>query len=159
MQNNDVEYIKQAIIEAEKAREKDEIPIGAVVVFNDEIIGRGHNLRESLGDPTLHAEMIAIRQAASVMGNWRLIGCTIYVTLEPCAMCAGAIINGRLDRVCFGAYDPKAGCCGTLYDLTGEKKFNHHPEVEGGIMERECATMLTDFFKKKRDLQKKQKSD
>ncbi|MFZ5974126.1 MAG: tRNA adenosine(34) deaminase TadA [Bacillota bacterium] len=152
----DEAYMKEAIAEAEKALALDEIPIGAVVVFEGRVIGRGHNLRETTGDPTAHAEMLALREAAKVIGHWRLIGCTLYVTLEPCAMCAGAVINGRVDRVCFGAYDPKAGCCGTLYDLPGEKKFNHHPGVEGGVLENTCAALLKDFFARKRAEQKKE---
>ena len=154
MQNLDEAYMKEAIGEAKKALALDEIPIGAVVVRDGQIIGRGHNLRETTGDPTAHAEVLALREAANVIGHWRLIGCTLYVTLEPCAMCAGAAINSRVDRVCFGAYDPKAGCCGTLYDLFGEKKFNHHPAASGGVRENECAALLKDFFAIKRAEQK-----
>lgn len=156
--NTDVKFMREALCEAEKAGAKGEIPIGAVVVFEDRIIGRGHNLRETTGDPTAHAEIIALREAARCIGHWRLIGCTLYVTLEPCPMCIGAVINGRVDRVCFGAYDPKAGCCGTLYDLPGERKFNHHPEATGGVLEEECAALLRDFFQNRRAEQKQEKS-
>jgi len=149
-------FMKEALAEAKKAMEKGEIPVGAVVVLGGEVIGRGHNLREATGDPTAHAEMLALREAARAIGHWRLIGCTLYVTLEPCPMCAGAVINGRVDRVCFGAFDPKAGCCGTLYDLTGERKFNHHPDVAGGVLNDECAALLKEFFSKRRAAQKEE---
>ncbi len=150
-------FMKEALAEAKKAMDKGEIPVGAVVVLGGEVIGRGHNLREATGDPTAHAEMLALREAARAIGHWRLIGCTLYVTLEPCPMCAGAVINGRVDRVCFGAFDPKAGCCGTLYDLTGERKFNHHPDVAGGVLNDECAALLKEFFSKRRAAQKEEK--
>lgn len=150
-------FMKEALAEAKKAMDKGEIPVGAVVVLGGEVIGRGHNLREATGDPTAHAEMLALREAARAIGHWRLIGCTLYVTLEPCPMCAGAVINGRVDRVCFGAFDPKAGCCGTLYDLTGERKFNHHPDVAGGVLNDECAALLIEFFSKRRAAQKEEK--
>ena len=153
----DETYMKEALDEAKKAMDKGEIPVGAVVVLGGEVIGRGHNLREATGDPTAHAEMLALREAARAIGHWRLIGCTLYVTLEPCPMCAGAVINGRVDRVCFGAFDPKAGCCGTLYDLTGERKFNHHPDVAGGVLNDECAALLKEFFSKRRAAQKEEK--
>ena len=152
----DETFMNEAIAEAKKALIQGEIPVGAVVVYDGKVIGRGHNVREATGDPTAHAEMLALREAARAIGHWRLIGCTLYVTLEPCPMCAGAVINGRVDRVCFGAFDPKAGCCGTLYDLTGEKKFNHHPSVTGGVLEDECAKLLQDFFSEKRAAQKKE---
>ena len=153
----DETYMKEALDEAKKAMDKGEIPVGAVVVLGGEVIGRGHNLREATGDPTAHAEMLALREAARAIGHWRLIGCTLYVTLEPCPMCAGAVINGRVDRVCFGAFDPKAGCCGTLYDLTGGRKFNHHPDVAGGVLNDECAALLKEFFSKRRAAQKEEK--
>lgn len=153
----DETYMKEALDEAKKAMHKGEIPVGAVVVLGGEVIGRGHNLREATGDPTAHAEMLALREAARAIGHWRLIGCTLYVTLEPCPMCAGAVINGRVDRVCFGAFDPKAGCCGTLYDLTGERKFNHHPDVAGGVLNDECAALIKEFFSKRRAAQKEEK--
>jgi tRNA(adenine34) deaminase len=153
----DETYMKEALDEAKKAMDKGEIPVGAVVVLGGEVIGRGHNLREATGDPTAHAEMLALREAARAIGHWRLIGCTLYVTLEPCPMCAGAVINARVDRVCFGAFDPKAGCCGTLYDLTGERKFNHHPDVAGGVLNDECAALIKEFFSKRRAAQKEEK--
>ncbi|SMO93592.1 tRNA adenosine(34) deaminase TadA [Melghirimyces algeriensis] len=143
-------WMKEAMAEAEKAERIGEVPIGAVIIQNGEIVGRGYNLRETDGDPTAHAEMIAIRQAAQQLGDWRLTGCHLYVTLEPCPMCSGAIILARLDSVVYGAYDPKAGCAGTLMNLLQDTRFNHQPEVINGIMEEECAELLTDFFRKLR---------
>jgi tRNA(adenine34) deaminase len=143
-------YMAEAIKEARLAEEIDEVPVGAVIVRNGEIIARAHNLRENSKDPSAHAEVLAIRQAAEVLGGWRLSDCTLYVTLEPCPMCAGACINSRLKRVVFGAYDKKAGCCGTLYNLLTDSRFNHNPEVTDGISHDECSKMLSDYFKKKR---------
>jgi tRNA(adenine34) deaminase len=145
-------YMKMAIEEAIKAREIGEVPIGAVIVRNGEVVGRGHNLRETKKDPTLHAEMIAIREASKVLGGWRLLGCTLYVTLEPCPMCAGAIVQGRIEQVVYGAPDPKAGCAGTLMNLLQESRFNHQVPVVAGVLQEECASLLKDFF---RNLRKK----
>jgi len=144
-------FMEQALLEAQKAYDMDEVPIGAVVVKDGEIIARGHNLRETGRDPTLHAEMVAIREAARYLGGWRLTGCELYVTIEPCPMCAGAIIQARIQRVVFGAMDPKAGCAGSLYNLLQDPRFNHQVEVVGGVMEEECRRIMQDFFRKKRE--------
>lgn len=147
----DERWMQEAIAEAKKAEAIAEVPIGAVVVYEGEIIGRGHNLRETGLDPTAHAEMIAIRQASEARRAWRLSGCTLYVTLEPCPMCAGAIINSRIDRVVFGASDPKAGCCGTLMNLPQDERFNHRAEVVSGVLREPCAELLSTFFRRLRD--------
>lgn len=144
-------FMQQALLEAQKAYDMDEVPIGAVIVKDGEIIARGHNLREAGKDPTLHAEMVAIREAARYLGGWRLTGCELYVTIEPCPMCAGAIIQARIQRVVFGAMDPKAGCAGSLYNLLQDPRFNHQVEVVGGVMEEECRRIMQDFFRKKRE--------
>jgi len=136
--------------EARKAYELDEVPIGAVIVKDGAVIGRGHNLRETGKDPTLHAEMVAIREAASALGGWRLSGCDLYVTIEPCPMCAGAILQSRIRRVVFGARDPKAGCAGSLYDLLTDERFNHRAEVTEGVLAEECSRIMKDYFKQKR---------
>lgn len=150
-------WMREAIAEARKAEALHEVPIGAVVVRNGEIIGRGHNLRETSKDPTLHAEMIAMREASANLDAWRLLDCTLYVTLEPCPMCAGAIVQSRLPRVVFAAPDPKAGCAGTLMNLLQEDRFNHRAEVLAGVLQEECAAMLSDFFRGLRN--KKNKDD
>lgn len=144
-------FMEQALLEAQKAYDMDEVPIGAVVVKDGEIIARGHNLRETGRDPTLHAEMVAIREAARYLGGWRLTGCELYVTIEPCPMCAGAIMQARIQRVVFGAMDPKAGCAGSLYNLLQDPRFNHQVEVVGGVMEEECRRIMQDFFRKRRE--------
>lgn len=136
----------EALAEARRAAEIGEVPIGAVVVRDGEILGRGHNRREIDGDPLAHAEILAIRQAASRMGGWRLTGCTMYVTLEPCAMCAGALVNSRVERLVYGAPDPKAGYCGTLGDLVRDPRLNHRLEVVAGVLEGESAALLRGFF-------------
>lgn len=140
-------FMMAAIEEAGKAAAIGEVPIGAVVVRNGEIVGRGYNLRETQKDPTLHAEMIAIREASEKLGGWRLIGCTLYVTLEPCPMCAGAIVQSRIEQVVYGARDPKAGCAGTLMNLLEESRFNHQVPVIEGVLAEECAQLLKDFFR------------
>ena len=140
-------FMIAAIEEAGKAAAIGEVPIGAVVVRNGEIVGRGYNLRETQKDPTLHAEMIAIREASEKLGGWRLIGCTLYVTLEPCPMCAGAIVQSRIEQVVYGARDPKAGCAGTLMNLLEEPRFNHQVPVIEGVLAEECAQMRKDFFR------------
>jgi len=143
--------MQQALVEAQKAYDMGEVPIGAVIVKDGEVIARGHNLREREKDPTLHAEMVAIREAAKHLGGWRLTGCELYVTIEPCPMCAGAIIQARIQRVVFGALDPKAGCAGSLYNLLQDPRFNHRVEVVGGIMEEECRRIMQDFFRERRE--------
>ncbi len=146
-QNLDEKFMREAIKQAEKARAIGEVPIGAVVVCNNKVIARAHNLRQTTKDATAHAELLAIKKASKKMQTWHLVDCTLYVTLEPCPMCSGAIINSRLQRVVFGASDPKAGCCGTFYNLPLDPRFNHRPqEVVGGVLDCECAKMLTDFF-------------
>lgn len=148
--------MREAMNEAKKAAALGEVPIGAVIVREGEIVGRGYNLRETQKDPTLHAEMIAIREASQKLGGWRLIGCDLYVTLEPCPMCAGAIVQSRIEQVYYGATDPKAGCAGTLMNLCAEPRFNHQVPVWAGILQEECQMMLKDFF---RQLRKKKKED
>ena len=146
MKNIDKKYMKLALQEAQKAAQKEEIPIGAVIVKNDQVIGRGHNLKEKNTDPILHAEIIAIRQAADFMSSWRLEDCTIYVTLEPCSMCAGALIQARIDKLVFGAFDPKGGACGSLYNLVQDDRFNHQIEVKSGVLADESSKLLKEFF-------------
>ncbi|MBQ7978091.1 MAG: tRNA adenosine(34) deaminase TadA [Clostridia bacterium] len=140
-------FMRVAMVEAGKAKEKQEVPIGAVIVRNGKVIARGHNKKNRGNNALLHAEMIAINKAIEKLGDWRLTDCDLYVTLEPCPMCAGACINARVRSVIFGAYDPKAGCCGTLYNLPEDTRFNHRPKVVGGILEDECGKILSDFFK------------
>jgi len=147
---DDVLYMREAIIEARKAEAIGEVPIGAVIVRRGEIIARGHNLRETQLDPTAHAEMIAIKKASERLGAWRLLDCTLYVTLEPCPMCAGAIVQSRIERVVYGTPDPKAGCAGTLMNLLQEPRFNHLALVASGVLQEECAGMLSHFFRRLR---------
>lgn len=150
-------FMREALAEAQKAYDKEEVPIGAVVVLNGEIIGRGHNLREKEQDATLHAEIKAIRQANQVLGSWRLEDCELFVTLEPCPMCSGAMILSRLKKVTFGAFDPKAGTAGTFMNLLQDERFNHQVEVEHGVLEEECQQILKDFFKGLRERNKRRK--
>ena len=149
--NDHVKWMKVAFREAEKAFEQDEVPIGAVVVQNDQIIGRGYNQCESLIDPTAHAEIIAITSASNTIKDWRLKDCQLYVTKEPCPMCAGALINARINMVIFGMYDEKEGCCGSLYQLCRDNRFKHQLIVKGGIMEGPCTLIIQEFFKKQRE--------
>jgi tRNA(adenine34) deaminase len=135
-----------AMREAEAAFEKKEIPVGAIIVRDNAIIGRGHNLVETMHDPTAHAEIIAITAAADHLGSKWLKGCSLYVTLEPCPMCAGAIVLARIPRLVFGSYDPKMGACGTLYSITEDKRLNHRVHVIGGVMDSESSSMLKEFF-------------
>ena len=147
------QFMEMALNQATKAFEADEIPIGAVVVDNDTIIGRGFNQRETLKDPTAHAEMIAITAAANTRGDWRLNDSVLYVTKEPCPMCAGAIVNSRMKMVVFGCYDEQEGCCGSLYQLCGDPRFKTTVAVKGGILEKKCLGLLQEFFQSKRSLQ------
>jgi tRNA(adenine34) deaminase len=140
------EWMKRAIAEARKAEAKDEVPIGCVIVRDGRIIARGHNLRETSQDPAAHAELIAIRKAARKLGSWRLLNCTLYVTLEPCTMCMGAIILSRIPIVVFGCYDPKGGAAGSLYDLSSDPRLNHTVELLPRILEAECSGLLSSFF-------------
>lgn len=148
MTNND--YMQEAISLAQQAGSNNEVPVGAVVVKNGEIIGRGSNAPISLNDPSAHAEMLAIRNAAKHLGNYRLVDCTLYVTLEPCAMCAGAIQHARLSKLIYGASDPKTGVCGSVINLMAEAKLNHHTDVTGGVLADECGAILSAFFKQRR---------
>ena len=154
-----IKFMRSAIKEAEKAVKEDEVPIGAVIVMDGKIIARAHNKMEKTQLATAHAEILAINKACKKLKSWRLDGAELYVTIEPCAMCAGAIINSRISNVYFGAYDQKAGCTGTLYNLPVDERFNHRANVEGGIMQQECADLLSDFFKQKREKQKQQKQN
>lgn len=142
-------YMREALKLAAKAAKKDEVPVGALIVRNGRVISRGINLRETKNDPLAHAEITAIRKAAKKLKGWRLTGCTLYVTLEPCPMCAGAVINSRIEEVIFGAYDPKAGAFGSVYDLA-QGKLNHKPKITGGVLKEECGRLLTDYFRNKR---------
>src|SRR4051795_3502442 len=146
----DEEFMRLAISEAERALEHDDVPIGAVVVRDGEVIGAGRNERELDQDPTAHAEILALREAARAVGHWRILDSTIYVTLEPCAMCAGAIVLARVTRVVFGTVDPKAGAAGSVLDVLAEPRLNHRPEVAGGLLAADCAALLTDFFDTRR---------
>ncbi len=146
----DEQYMRQAIEAAKIAQENGDVPIGAVVVYENQVIGRAYNQREQLKDPTAHAEIIALTQAAAFIESWRLHGCTIYVTLEPCAMCAGALVLGRLDRLVYGCSDPKAGACGSLYNIVQDERLNHRLEIASGVLADECAKLLQDFFQQKR---------
>ncbi len=147
MQKKDHYYwMQRALSEARKAEDKDEVPIGCVIVRQGRIIGRGHNLRESSQDPSAHAEMLAIRKAARKLGSWRLLDTTLYVTLEPCTMCMGAIILSRIPQVVFGCYDPKGGAAGSVYNLSNNSQLNHSIELIPRIMEQECSEILSSFF-------------
>lgn len=148
----------EALREAELGKAAGEIPIGAVVVKDGRIVGRGHNLTETEKDPTAHAEMIAIREAAKTLGGWRLFGCDMYVTIEPCAMCAGAIVWSRIDNLYIGAEDPKAGGCGSVFNIVQTPELNHQVNVERGLMEEECSNIIKDFFRELRR-KNKQKSE
>jgi tRNA(adenine34) deaminase len=142
--------MRLAIREAERALEHDDVPIGAVVVQEGEVLGVGHNERELRSDPTAHAEMIALREAARRLGSWRVLDAVLYVTLEPCAMCAGAIVLARVPRVIYGTSDPKAGAAGSVLDILAEPRLNHRPEVAGGLLAPECAAVLRAFFGSRR---------
>ncbi|MHC4937897.1 MAG: tRNA adenosine(34) deaminase TadA [Planctomycetota bacterium] len=148
--SEDETYMRTALREARRALDDDEVPVGAVVVHGGRVIGRAYNQRERLKDPTAHAEMIALTQASAALENWRLEGATLYVTLEPCLMCAGALVNARIGRVVYGAKDPRGGACGSLYNVGVDPRLNHRFEIAGGVLEAECAELLSDFFGKKR---------
>jgi len=146
----DSHWMGEALKDAQKAATVGEVPVGAVVVMDGEIVGRGHNLRESQNDPTAHAEMVAIRDAARRLGRWRLGQCTLYVTLEPCPMCAGAIVNSRLDRIVYGASDQRAGAVRTVYQLCDDPKLNHRAEITSGVEMAVCSEILSSFFAQRR---------
>jgi tRNA(adenine34) deaminase len=143
-------FMQMAIRDAQTALEHGDVPIGAVVVCDGEVVGEGHNERELRQDPTAHAEVIALREAARTLGSWRILDSVLYVTLEPCAMCAGAIVLARVPRVVFGCTDPKAGAAGSVLDILAEPRLNHRPEVAGGLLAPECAALLQDFFSSRR---------
>jgi tRNA(adenine34) deaminase len=147
---DDERWMRLAIAEAERALGHDDVPIGAVVVHGGEVVGAGHNERELRQDPTAHAEIIALRAAAAALGSWRVLDSTLYVTLEPCAMCAGAIVLARVPRVVFGCTDPKAGAAGSVLDVLAEPRLNHRPAVAGGVLGGPCAALLTEFFAARR---------
>lgn len=139
-------FMRLALREAERALEHDDVPVGAVVIHDGEVIGSGRNEREARGDPTAHAEMLALREASRSLGTWRLVDSVLYVTLEPCAMCAGAIVLGRVARVVYGALDPKAGAAGSVLDVLAEPRLNHRPDVAGGLLAEESSALLRAFF-------------
>jgi tRNA(adenine34) deaminase len=143
--------MKEAFKLSEKAYLKDEVPIGAVVILHNRIIGKGYNQVNTLCDPTAHAEILAITSASSTLGDWRLNNCTIYVTKEPCSMCAGAIVNARLKRVVFGAYDKQKGACGSKYQICGDNRLGSNTIIRGGVLEQHCKDILKEFFSSKRD--------
>lgn len=147
--------MRLALAEAEAALAENEVPIGAVIVHDDRVIAAAHNQREQLRDPTAHAEMVAITQAAEALGSWRLIDCTLYVTLEPCPMCAGAIVQARIPTVVYGAPDPKAGAVATLYQLLSDRRLNHQAQIVSGVLGQQCGSLLTRFFEAQRKLGKK----
>lgn len=147
-------FMKAAILEAYKAQQKDEVPVGAVIVFEGKIVARAHNRRNTDRNGTAHAEVLAIAKAGKKLGRWNLSDCEMYVTLEPCAMCAGAAVNSRIKKMYFGAYDKRFGCCGSVMNIT-DSCLNHKVEVEGGIMEEECAAIISTFFKNLREKGKK----
>lgn len=143
-------YMEEALNEAKKAYDLGEVPIGAIIEKDGIIVGRGHNLTETTKDPTAHAEMIALRQAAQTLGGWRLLGCNMYVTTEPCSMCAGAIVWARIEKLYIGTMDPKGGACGSVFNIPQEPRLNHYVEIETGIMQQECQDILKTFFKELR---------
>jgi len=147
---NDADMMRAALDEAQKAADMGEMPVGCVIAKDGEIIARGHNLRETTKDPSAHAEIVAMRRAAQALGSWRLEGCTMYVTLEPCPMCAGAIVQGRVARLVYGADDPACGCAGSVYRIPEDPAFNHFCRSEGGVLAGECARKLDAFFKTRR---------
>jgi tRNA(adenine34) deaminase len=149
-------FMRTALAEAGRAQVLGEVPIGAVIVHNGVIVGRGHNLRETAQDPTAHAETIAIRQAAETLKSWRLLNCTLYVTLEPCVMCMGAIILARIPHLVYACRDPRAGAVGSIYNLAEDERFNHRVAVHEGVLQHECSTRLSTFFRQLREQKKKQ---
>ena len=154
---DDIKYMKEAIKQAKKAWKLTEVPIGCVIVYNDKIIGRGYNRRNTDKTTLGHAEITAIKRASKIMGDWRLEDCSLYVTLEPCQMCAGAIVQARIPRVVIGSMNPKAGCAGSILNLLDMQQFNHRCEVVRGVMKQECSDMLTTFFKELREIKKREK--
>lgn len=143
-------YMQMAITAAQIAEENGDVPIGTVIVYKNQIIGKAYNQREQLKDPTAHAEIIALTQAATALGGWRLNGCTMYVTLEPCPMCAGALVISRMDRLVYGCDDPKTGACKSLYNIVQDERLNHRLEVTSGVLACDCSKLLQDFFQRRR---------
>lgn len=152
----DEQFMREALLLAQQAAELGEVPVGAIVVKDGVIVGRGSNSPIGSQDPSAHAEVLALRDAAKKLGNYRLVDCSLYVTLEPCAMCAGAIQHARIGQLVFGAKDPKTGACGSVVNLMTEDKLNHHTEVASGVLESECGQLLSDFFKQRRLSKKSQ---
>ncbi|MDP2695569.1 MAG: tRNA adenosine(34) deaminase TadA [Gallionella sp.] len=152
----DTDYMHHALELASQSQSAGEVPVGAVVVKDGEIVGRGFNAPISRHDPSAHAEMMALRDAAQRLGNYRLVGCELFVTLEPCLMCAGAMMHARIARLVYGASDPKTGACGSILDVFAERRLNHHAEVTGGVLAEECGAMLSNFFAMRRAQQKAQ---
>jgi tRNA(adenine34) deaminase len=150
LRQEDERFMKIAIDQAYRAQENLDVPIGCVITYQNKIVAKAHNQRELLNDPTAHAEMIALTQAAEAVGSWRLHGCTVYVTLEPCPMCAGALVMARVDRLVYACEDPKTGAVKTLYQITSDPRLNHLIEITSGIMAEKCSAMLSDFFKARR---------
>jgi tRNA(Arg) A34 adenosine deaminase TadA len=146
----DIQYMREALREARRASREDEVPVGAVVVRDGQVIARAHNRPLHLNDPTAHGEVLALRRAARKLGNYRLGGCTLYVTIEPCVMCAGAIVHARLRRLVFGAEDPKGGACGSALSVLNDAKLNHQVELQSGVLAEDCAVLLRDFFRRRR---------
>ena len=155
----DEKFMKEALRQAKKAAEIDEVPIGCVIVYEGKIIARGYNQRNKKGSTLAHAEILAIQKASKALGDWRLEGCTMYVTLEPCCMCAMALVHARLKEVVFGAYDPKTGACGSMLHLINDYKHNHKVLVRGGVMKEQCASVLSQFFARRREEKKAEKQD
>ncbi len=155
----DERFMEVAIEQAQIAEENGDVPIGAVIVYKNQIIGKAYNQREQLKDPTAHAEIIALTQAAAFLESWRLNGCTIYVTLEPCPMCAGALVLGRLDRLVYGCDDPKTGACKSLYNIVQDERLNHKLEVTSGVLEEQCREQLQEFFSRRRQENKNSNKD
>lgn len=153
--NQEEKFMKAAIREAKKAEKLEEVPIGCVIVYHDKIIARGYNRRNTDKNTLAHAELLAIKKASKKLGDWRLEGCTMYVTLEPCQMCAGAIVQARMDKVVIGSMNPKAGCAGSVLNLLQISAFNHQVALEKGVLEEECSTMLSSFFRTLREKKKK----
>ena len=147
---SDDNYMRLAIEQVKIAEEHGDVPIGAVIIYENQIIGKAYNQREQLNDPTAHAEIIALTQAAAFLESWRLHGCTMYVTLEPCPMCAGALVLARVDRLVYGCNDPKAGACGSLYNIVQDERLNHRLEITPGVLTDECSRLLQDFFQRRR---------
>ena len=150
IKKEDEQFMKLAIEQAKIAEENGDVPIGAVIVYENQIIGKAYNQREQLRDPTAHAEIIALTQAAAARQSWRLNGCTMYVTLEPCPMCAGALVLARMDRLVYGCDDPKTGACGSLYNIVQDERLNHRLEVTSGVLQEQCREQLQEFFAKRR---------